>query len=189
MAKFKRTLLFGYSKSSVDSAWNEQQREYDNRIRQLEQSNTTLQQQLESYQEKEQSISDALTEAKRMAQMIISDAQLKAEKLVKITEEGLMERVQHTEQKLKQLEETRQAIVNHEEFMKVEMKQLLNRQLEMINRISNAEFKENEQEVEKLLNEGREELETTRQNALGKTSVATKTPTLTMEDDIPVFSF
>ena len=166
MAGLKKTLFFGYSKSSVHQTLNAQKRYYTEKIQELESLNANFKRTIERYQEKEMFISEALTEAKRIAKNILADSEVQAEEMVRLTKEDLAERVRNTEEKFRRLEEAKQAIVEHEEFMKVELKQLLNRQMDMIENIEIG-FDEAEIHADTLIANSQYDLEEVRQVALG----------------------
>ena len=173
MAELKTTLLFGYSRSSVREVLQEhreQKEQYESRIRHLEEINADFKRSIERYQEKELFISEALTEAKRIAKNILADSEVQAEEMVRLTKEDLAERVRNTEEKFRRLEEAKQAIVEHEEFMKVELKQLLNRQMDMIENIE-IEFDEAEMHADTLIANSQYDLEEVRQVALGEAHI------------------
>ena len=166
MTGLKKTLFFGYSKSSVHQTLNAQKRYYTEKIQELESLNANFKRTIERYQEKEMFISEALTEAKRIAKNILADSEVQAEEMVRLTKEDLAERVRNTEEKFRRLEEAKQAIVEHEEFMKVELKQLLNRQMDMIENIEIG-FDEAEIHADTLIANSQYDLEEVRQVALG----------------------
>ncbi|MGT2964513.1 hypothetical protein [Streptococcus acidominimus] len=176
MAELKGTLFFGYSKSSVHRVLNAQRREHDNelsrqrgdyekKIHDLEELNATFKRTIERYQEKELFISEALTEAKRISRDILTDSEVKAEELIRLTKENLSDRVRNTEVKLQELEEARRRIVTHEEFMKVELRQLLNRHMEMVDHIELADLHEHDSELNTILENSRKVLYLTKQMA------------------------
>ncbi|MBF0787900.1 MULTISPECIES: hypothetical protein [unclassified Streptococcus] len=176
MAELKGTLFLGYSKASVHSVLDAQRREheselnrqrgdYEKKIHDLEELNATLQQTIKRYQEKELFISEALTEAKRISRDILADSEVKAEELIRLTKENLSERVRDTEEKLQELDEARRRIVNHEEFMKVELRQLLNRHMEMIDHIELTDLHDRNSELNTILENSRKVLYLTKQIA------------------------
>ena len=170
MAELKTTLLFGYSKSSVQEVLKEQKEQYESRIKHLEEINTDFKKSIERYQEKELYISEALTEAKRIAKNILADSEVQAEEMVRLTKEDLAERVRNTEAKFQRLEKAKQAIVEHEEFMKVELKQLLTKQMDMIDHIEIG-LEDKDGEVQNLINNSQYELEEVRQIAMGNAKI------------------
>ena len=173
MAELKKTLLFGYSKSSVREVLQEhreQKERYESRIKHLEEINADFKRSIERYQEKELFISEALTEAKRIAKNILADSEVQAEEMVRLTKEDLAERVRNTEAKFKRLEKAKQAIVEHEEFMKVELKQLLTKQMDMIDHIEIG-LDDKDGEVQTLINNSQYELEEVRQIAMGNAKI------------------
>lgn len=173
MAELKTTLLFGYSRSSVRGVLQEhreQKEQYESRIRHLEEINADFKRSIERYQEKELFISEALTEAKRIAKNILADSEVQAEEMVRLTKEDLAERVRNTEAKFKQLEKAKQTIVEYEEFMKVELKQLLTKQMDMIDHIEIG-VNDQDEEVQTLINNSQHELEEVRQIAMGNAKI------------------
>ena len=159
MAELKTTLLFGYSKSSVREVLQEhreQKERYESRIKHLEEINADFKRSIERYQEKELFISEALTEAKRIAKNILADSEVQAEEMVRLTKEDL--------------EKAKQAIVEHEEFMKVELKQLLTKQMDMIDHIEIG-MDDKDGEVQTLINNSQYELEEVRQIAMGNAKI------------------
>ena len=170
MTGLKKTLFFGYSKSSVHQTLNAQKRYYTEKIQELEGLNASFKRTIERYQEKEMFISEALTEAKRIAKNILADSEVQAEEMVRLTKEDLAERVRNTEEKFRRLEEAKQAIVEQEEFMKVELKQMLNRQMEMIENIEIG-FDDAEMHADTLIANSQYDLEEVRQVALGEAHI------------------
>lgn len=176
MAELKGTIFFGYSKSSVHRVLNAQRREhegelnrqrgdYEKKIRDLEELNSTFKRTIERYQEKELFISEALTEAKRISRDILANSEVEAEELIRLTKESLSDRVRNTEVKLQELEEARRRIVNHEEFMKVELRQLLNRHMEMVDHIELTDLHDHNSELNTILENSRKVLYLTKQMA------------------------
>lgn len=192
--ELKNTFLFGYSKVSVHKVLSNQRREYEERIRHLEEINGDFKRTIERYQEKELFISEALTEAKRISRDILVDSELKAEELVRLTQEDLSERIKNTERKLKEVEDTRRTILDHEEFMKVELRQLLTRQMDMIDKIELSELHNKGEEVERLLGDSQDAIDLTRKIASGsqESETASDDKIISFEQktgEIPVFSF
>ena len=136
----------------------------------MEEINADFKRSIERYQEKELFISEALTEAKRIAKNILADSEVQAEEMVRLTKEDLAERVRNTEAKFKRLEKAKQAIVEHEEFMKVELKQLLTKQMDMIDHIEIG-MDDKDGEVQTLINNSQYELEEVRQIAMGNAKI------------------
>lgn len=178
MAELKGTLLFGYSKASVHRVLNAQRREheselnrqrsdYEKKMRDLEELNATFKRTIERYQEKELFISEALTEAKRISRDILANSEVEAEELIRLTKENLSNRVRNTEVKLQELEEARRRIVNHEEFMKVELRQLLNRHMEMVDHIELGDLHDRNSELNTILENSQKVLYLTKQIATG----------------------
>lgn len=131
MARLEKTLFGGYSKESVDRVLKEKKEE----IRALEEQNVELQGFLEKYLVKEHSISEALVDAKRISNEMLVESETKSEELLRTTEKEVEKRVRYTQEQFRQLEKNKQAIINYEEFMKVELKQLLERHLKMIDQL------------------------------------------------------
>jgi len=94
--------LFALSSTSFDTIYIDS----DN-VKHLEEINADFKRSIERYQEKELFISEALTEAKRIAKNILADSEVQAEEMVRLTKEDLAERVRNTEEKFRRLEEAK----------------------------------------------------------------------------------
>ena len=163
MAELKKTLLFGYSKASVQAVLNEQKNKYKAEIFELKNKVAELEREITKYQEKEQFISEALVDSKRLARDIVVDSEVKAKELLEETEEDIAQRLNFTEAKIRELENVKRAIVDHEEFMKIELRQLFNRHLDLINTIDTASLQNYGNKIDYLLDESKNKLEGTRQ--------------------------
>ena len=163
MTELRKTFLFGYSKSSVEAVISEMKQKYKSEIFELKNKVAELEREVVKYQEKEQFISDALVDSKRIARDILVDTEVKAKELMEETQEDITKRLNFTEAKIRELENVKRAIVDHEEFMKIELRQLFNRHLDLINTIDSANLQNYGTKIDFLLDESREALETMRQ--------------------------
>ena len=127
MGELKRSLFFGYSRSSVHEVMNE----LKSQVNELEIRNSQLLKTIEELKDKELFISEAIVEAKRVSIDIISEAEVQSEQLVN----EMNTRIEQSEEELKQLEVTKQDIMNRTEYIKHELKQLLENQITMIDNI------------------------------------------------------
>ena len=127
MGELKRSLFFGYSRSSVHEVVNE----LKSQVSELEIRNSQLLKTIEELKDKELFISEAIVEAKRVSIDIISEAEVQSEQLVN----EMNTRIEQSEEELKQLEVTKQDIMNRTEYIKHELKQLLENQITMIDNI------------------------------------------------------
>ena len=127
MRKLKKSLFFGYSRSSVHAVINE----FKSQVRELEIRNSQLLQTIEDLKNKEQFISEAIVEAKRVSIGIVSEAEVHSEQLVN----EVNNRIEKSEEELEHLEATKQDIMNRTEYIKHELKQLLENQINMIDNI------------------------------------------------------
>ncbi len=127
MGELKRSLFFGYSRSSVHEVVNE----LKSQVNELEIRNSQLLKTIEELKDKELFISEAIVEAKRVSIDIISEAEVQSEQLVN----EMNTRIEQSEEELKQLEVTKQDIMNRTEYIKHELKQLLENQITMIDNI------------------------------------------------------
>ena len=127
MGELKKSLFFGYSRSSVHEVVNE----LKSQVNELEIRNSQLLKTIEELKDKELFISEAIVEAKRVSIDIISEAEVQSEQLVN----EMKIRIEQSEEELKQLEVTKQDIINRTEFIKHELKQLLENQITMIDNI------------------------------------------------------
>lgn len=127
MGELKKSLFFGYSRSSVHEVVNE----LKSQVNELEIRNSQLLKTIEELKDKELFISEAIVEAKRVSIDIISEAEIQSEQLVN----EMNTRIEQSEEELKQLEVTKQDIMNRTEYIKHELKQLLENQITMIDNI------------------------------------------------------
>lgn len=127
MGELKKSLFFGYSRSSVHEVVNE----LKSQVNELEIRNSQLLKTIEELKDKELFISEAIVEAKRVSIDIISEAEVQFEQLVN----EMNTRIEQSEEELKQLEVTKQDIMNRTEYIKHELKQLLENQITMIDNI------------------------------------------------------
>ena len=127
MGELKKSLFFGYSRSSVHEVVNE----LKSQVNELEIRNSQLLKTIEELKDKELFISEAIVEAKRVSIDIISEAEVQSEQLVN----EMNTRIEQSEEELKQLEVTKQDIMNRTEYIKHELKQLLENQIIMIDNI------------------------------------------------------
>ena len=127
MGELKKSLFFGYSRSSVHEVVNE----LKSQVNELEIHNSQLLKTIEELKDKELFISEAIVEAKRVSIDIISEAEVQSEQLVN----EMNTRIEQSEEELKQLEVTKQDIMNRTEYIKHELKQLLENQITMIDNI------------------------------------------------------
>ena len=127
MGELKKSLFFGYSRSSVHEVVNE----LKSQVNELEIRNSQLLKTIEELKDKELFISEAIVEAKRVSIDIISEAEVQSEQLVN----EMNTHIEQSEEELKQLEVTKQDIMNRTEYIKHELKQLLENQITMIDNI------------------------------------------------------
>ena len=127
MGGLKKSLFLGYSRSSVHEVVNE----LKSQVNELEIRNSQLLKTIEELKDKELFISEAIVEAKRVSIDIISEAEVQSEQLVN----EMNTRIEQSEEELKQLEVTKQDIMNRTEYIKHELKQLLENQITMIDNI------------------------------------------------------
>lgn len=127
MGELKKSLFFGYSRSSVHEVVNE----LKSQVNELEIRNSQLLKTIEELKDKELFISEAIVEAKRVSIDIISEAEVQSEQLVN----EMNTRIEQSEEELKQLEVTKQDIMDRTEYIKHELKQLLENQITMIDNI------------------------------------------------------
>ena len=127
MGELKKSLFFGYSRSSVHEVVNE----LKSQVNELEIRNSQLLKTIEELKDKELFISEAIVEAKRVSIDIISEAEVQSEQLVN----EMNTRIEQSEEELKQLEVTKQDIMKRTEYIKHELKQLLENQITMIDNI------------------------------------------------------
>ena len=127
MGELKKSLFFGYSRSSVHEVVNE----LKSQVKELEIRNSQLLKTIEELKDKELFVSEAVVEAKRVSFDIISEAEVQSEQLVN----EMNTRIEQSEEELKQLEVTKQDIMNRTEYIKHELKQLLENQITMIDNI------------------------------------------------------
>ena len=127
MGGLKKSLFLGYSRSSVHEVVNE----LKSQVNELEIRNSQLLKTIEELKDKELFISEAIVEAKRVSIDIISEAEVQSEQLVN----EMNTRIEQSEEELKQLEVTKQDIMNRTEYIKHELKQLLENQIIMIDNI------------------------------------------------------
>lgn len=127
MGELKKSLFLGYSRSSVHDVVNE----LKSQVNELEIRNSQLLKTIEELKDKELFISEAIVEAKRVSIDIISEAEVQSEQLVN----EMNTRIEQSEEELKQLEVTKQDIMNRTEYIKHELKQLLENQITMIDNI------------------------------------------------------
>lgn len=186
VGKLKRSFLFGYSKASVHGKideLNKQISDLSQRNQVQEELISDLKKVVSSYKERELFISEALTEAKKLSRDILLDSELKASELVRITEQELSDKVYRTEVSLQELEQTKQMIIEHEEFMKVELKQLLNKHIEMVDSIDILALQAVSKKVKVELDNSVRKVDKTRKIfEYDDVNVAN-------EEDIPVFTF
>ena len=127
MGELKKSLFFGYSRSSVHDVVNE----LKSQVNELEIRNSQLLKTIEELKDKELFVSEAIVEAKRVSIDIISEAEVQSEQLVN----EMKTRIEQSVEELKQLEVTKQDIMNRTEYIKHELKQLLENQITMIDNI------------------------------------------------------
>ena len=127
MGGLKKSLFFGYSRSSVHDVVNE----LKSQVNELEIRNSQLLKTIEELKDKELFVSEAIVEAKRVSIDIISEAEVQSEQLVN----EMKTRIEQSVEELKQLEVTKQDIMNRTEYIKHELKQLLENQITMIDNI------------------------------------------------------
>lgn len=124
MGGLKKSLFLGYSRSSVHEVVNE----LKSQVNELEIRNSQLLKTIEELKDKELFVSEAIVEAKRVSIDIISEAELQSEQLVN----EMKTRIEQSVEELKQLEVTKQDIMNRTEFIEHELKQLLDNQITII---------------------------------------------------------
>ena len=127
MGGLKKSLFLGYSRSSVHEVVNE----LKSQVNELEIRNSQLLKTIEELKDKELFVSEAIVEAKRVSIDIISEAEVWSEQLVN----EIKTRIEQSVEELKQLEVTKQDIMNRTEFIKHELKQLLENQITIIDNI------------------------------------------------------
>lgn len=192
--ELKRTLLGGYSIQSVHDALKKQKNEFMERIKRLESLNDDFRNQLNRYQEKEIFISEALVEAKTLSKTILLDSEVKANALIQSSEKELIDRLEKTKREISELEEMKQQMLDQEEFMKIELKQLFRRHLDMVDKIDLQSFKDSKIPVEYKLNASNS-LEREKESSIQqktdpiKPRTSTRRVTQKTVDQIPVFTF
>ena len=95
MGELKKSLFFGYSRSSVHEVVNE----LKSQVNELEIRNSQLLKTIEELKDKELFVSEAIVEAKRLSIDIISEAEVQSEQLVN----EMKTRIEQSVEELKQL--------------------------------------------------------------------------------------
>ena len=195
MGGLKKSLFLGYSRSSVHEVVNE----LKSQVNELEIRNSQLLRTIEELKDKELFVSEAIVEAKRVSIDIISEAEVQSEQLVN----EMNTRIEQSEEELKQLEVTKQDIMNRTEFIKHELKQLLENQITIIDNIDTGGVHHIEHIIDDLLSISREHLDrasrilslenSTSEDAIqnGKSNVSYLTPENNNVTDLngpPIFS-
>ena len=195
MGELKKSLFFGYSRSSVHDVVNE----LKSQVNELEIRNSQLLKTIEELKNKELFISEAIVEAKRVSIDIISEAEVQSEQLVN----EMNTRIEQSEEELKQLEVTKQDIMNRTEYIKHELKQLLENQITMIDNIDTGGVHHIGHIIDDLLSMSHERLDgvsrilslenSTSEDAIqnGKSNVSYLTPennNVTYLNEPPIFS-
>lgn len=195
MGELKKSLFFGYSRSSVHDVVNE----LKSQVNELEIRNSQLLKTIEELKNKELFISEAIVEAKRVSIDIISEAEVQSEQLVN----EMNTRIEQSEEELKQLEVTKQDIMNRTEYIKHELKQLLENQITMIDNIDTGGVHHIGHIIDDLLSMSHERLDgvsrilslenSTSEDAIqnGKSNVSYLTPennNVTDLNEPPIFS-
>ena len=163
MVKLRKTFLFGYSKYSTDRVIQELEKKYEEELVTLQNKIVELEKIIKVYQEKEQFISEALVEAKHTARDVLVDSEFRAHELLETTQENVARRLNFVEEQLKTMENAKQQILDHEAFMRIELRQLFNRHLELLNAIDTTTLQSYGEQVDSLIEESQEILSTTRE--------------------------
>lgn len=195
MGGLKKSLFLGYSRSSVHEVVNE----LKSQVNELEIRNSQLLKTIEELKDKELFVSEAIVEAKRLSIDIISEAEVQSEQLVN----EMKTRIEQSVEELKQLEVTKQDIMNRSEFIKHQLKQLLENQITIIDNIDTGGVHHIEHIIDDLLSISHEHLDrasrilslenSTSEDAIqnGKSNVSYLTPENNNVTDLngpPIFS-
>lgn len=195
MGGLKKSLFLGYSRSSVHEVVNE----LKSQVNELEIRNSQLLKTIEELKDKELFVSEAIVEAKRVSIDIISEAEVQSEQLVN----EMKTRIEQSVEELKQLEVTKQDIMNRSEFIKHQLKQLLENQITIIDNIDTGGVHHIEHIIDDLLSISHEHLDrasrilslenSTSEDAIqnGKSNVSYLTPENNNVTDLngpPIFS-
>ena len=145
MGGLKKSLFWGYSRSSVHEVVNE----LKSQVNELEIRNSQLLKTIEELKDKELFVSEAIVEAKRLSIDIISEAEVQSEQLVN----EMKTRIEQSVEELKQLEVTKQDIMNRTEFIKHQLKQLLENQITIIDNIDTGGVHHIEHIIEHIIDD------------------------------------
>lgn len=145
MGGLKKSLFLGYSRSSVHEVVNE----LKSQVNELEIRNSQLLKTIEELKDKELFVSEAIVEAKRLSIDIISEAEVQSEQLVN----EMKTRIEQSVEELKQLEVTKQDIMNRSEFIKHQLKQLLENQITIIDNIDTGGVHHIEHIIEHIIDD------------------------------------
>ncbi|MDO4432263.1 MAG: DivIVA domain-containing protein [Aerococcaceae bacterium] len=151
MPELKRSLISGYTVESVHQVMEALQQQCDTltkKIKQQEEQINELKNECNNYRNKEQLITDALLDAKQLSKTIITDAQLFATNVRKTTEDEITERMQSFQRSMAQLETVKREIVTQEEVLKLELKNVLNKYMDVVDTTEIPEFHEAKEKLE-----------------------------------------
>ncbi|WP_409373939.1 hypothetical protein [Streptococcus suis] len=161
MEELQKKFFGGYTKESVQRVLESQAKAFEKKITTLEVQNAEMKQLLEHYREREAYVTEALTEAKQRATEIVTETESQAKEKIQKADKDLQRRLKQVEQQFDDFEEMRRSIIAHEEFMKVELRQLLKRHMELIEAIDLTDFYTANTKVKDLLMQSQLEIKET----------------------------
>ncbi|MWV56619.1 MULTISPECIES: DivIVA domain-containing protein [Streptococcus] len=149
--RLRKTLFFGYSRSSVHETirqMNHDQERLKDTIRHQEDTINDLKERLVRYQSKELLISEVIVEAKDLAKNVIKDAHDEASDIRTSTEQEVAERLSDFELSMAELEAIKREIVMQENVLKKELKEVLQKHLEVLDNTDLSSFVDASQEID-----------------------------------------
>lgn len=183
-----RTALWGYSKEDVQAILTEfkrRMREVDHLTKEKDALLLDYQQQIEAFKNKETIINEALKDARTIANTILQKAEAEAQALMATTEALTERQLANSREDIRQLDQIRQKITQHEETMRQELFRLIEQQRAVIENFDLSTFEAANQEILQEVAEGENVIQSSKIRVILPSE---KSPGTADENAIPLYS-
>lgn len=141
--ELKKTLLFGYSKNSVQDVVSDLKLTNQRLMDKLERQEAvieTLREKILRYESKDVLVSEVLVEAKHVAKKMIKEAHEEVATLRHNSEQEISERLSDFDDSIAKLESVKKDIINQELSLKLELKSIIQKYLAYVESIDLSTF-------------------------------------------------
>lgn len=194
MKSFSVSLFGGYSKHEVDAEienlsrriadLEQKARQEEEKARREEENARELKLTVRKYQERESFIGEALVDARRLSENLISGSRETAEEAAQNIVKEAEERLKVVEEAVANLNNLESVLGNYENTIKDELRGILHQYLADVEQMSFVQLKEMQEQVSNVTAPLKEELEKTKEIVAG---VEEEEPE--QEDEVPTYMF